>query len=92
MGRIEICGYEALGEFEGTDEDGNEIDPPQRVGEKFVIGVEDGYLVGGDLTCVSDDKYFSFGIVTISEALDWIKRENFEVTRQTCKTLIKAIT
>ena len=90
QGRVEICQYEALAEFEDTDEDGNDVEPPDEYEGKIVVGVEDGYLVGGDLACW-DDRHFAYGKHTIDEALDWIERQHFKTSDQIRQNLMQFV-
>ena len=76
---LEVCQYECLAEWNGyEDEDGDEKPIPESYNGKSVIGVEDGYLVGGDLSVAEYDGY-EFSIVTLNDAKNWIVAEGFSV-------------
>ena len=47
---LKICQYEILGEAE-RDEDGKALQVSEYVNDKEVVGIEDGYFVGGALSC-----------------------------------------
>jgi hypothetical protein len=87
--RLEICQYEVLAEwFAREDEDGNEILVPSIYKGKKVVGVEDGYLVGGDLI-PSDSDWCEVDTTDIDEAIDWIKSEKFKVGHDIKASLLK---
>ena len=86
--RVEICQYEVLAEFENTDEHGNELEIPKEYNGREVVGVEDGYLVGGALGC-ADDGYFPFDAQSIDAAMEWIKEQEFDAPLSTRKILIE---
>ena len=76
---LEICQYEVLAEWSGyEDEAGNETPIPKTYNGKKVIGVEDGYLVGGNLS-VSEGGEFEVSISTLKDAKSWIAEEGFSV-------------
>lgn len=86
--RVEVCQYEALAEFDWADEDGNEREVPTEYEGQQVVGVEDGYLVGGELAC-GDDRYFEYDAQTIDAALAWIKEQDFDVPSSMREFLVK---
>lgn len=75
--RLEVCMYEALAEFDSTDDDGNEIAVPETYDGKRVIGVDDGYLIGGELMAL-DDKTITYTRDDIEKVLAWVKKLRFE--------------
>lgn len=90
QGEVEICQYEALAEFEDTDEDGNDVEPPKEYDGKVVVGVEDGFLIGGELACW-DDRRLAFGEETIDEALDWIASQHFKTSDHIRQKLVQFV-
>jgi hypothetical protein len=74
---LEICQYEALGEVE-FDEDGNELPVPEEINGEEVIGVQDGYIMGGTLAC-DGDRSLIYDAGEIDAAVEWLKSERFEV-------------
>jgi hypothetical protein len=78
--KLEFCQYEALAEAE-CDEDGNELPLPAQIDGKDIIGVEDGYVVGGSLSCW-DDGFLVFGIGEIDAAITWLKSNGFKTDNE----------
>jgi len=87
--RLEICQYEALAEAE-YDDDGNELPLPAQINGKQVIGVEDGYIIGGPLSCWHDE-FLVFGIGEIDLATGWLKDNGFNTDKEIIAELQKAV-
>jgi hypothetical protein len=87
--RLEICQYEVLAEVE-YDEDGNELPLPTQIDRKDIIGVEDGYVVGGSLSC-RDDQFLVFGIGEIDVAITWLNNNGFKTDNEIIAELQKAV-
>lgn len=85
---LEVCRYEALAEIP-QDEDWDEVLPEEIEGKK-VIGVEDDFIVGGELDCY-DERVLTYSADNFEQAIDWIKSEHFEVTGQLIEELRKAV-
>jgi hypothetical protein len=85
---LEICQYEVLGEA-GFDEEGNMIVPPD-IDPKDVVGIEDGCVVGGALTSEYGES-FQFTAETISEAIEWLKKNRWECSADLLDDLAKAV-
>jgi hypothetical protein len=81
---LEVCQYEALAEIP-QDEGWDEVLPGEIEGKK-VVGVEDDFIVGGELECYDDGRVFTFSSAEIQRAIDWIKSEYFEVTDEIVRT------
>ncbi len=86
----EICQYEGLAEYHGTDDDGNEIQMPKTYVGKKVFGVEDGYLVGGELG-PNDGMDFECDERSIDELVKWLTQEGFDVNADILKCLKLAL-
>jgi hypothetical protein len=87
--KLEICQYEALAEAE-CDDDGNELPLPKHINGKEVIGVEDGYIVGGALACY-DDRSLIYGPREIKVAIEWLKTKGFKIDNDLIAELQKAV-
>ncbi len=77
---LEVCMYEAFAQFEGCDDDGNELDVPETYEGKQVVGIEDGYLVGGELMLIEDMETLTFSRDDFDQASRWVAAQNFEVS------------
>ncbi|WP_395664200.1 hypothetical protein [Aestuariivirga sp.] len=91
--RLEICQYEALAENSFYDDDGNELPVPKQIDGKVVAGVEDGYVVGGDLACndVTDVALaleFETGNKTLVNG--WLSDVRFDLSNDELKQLWSA--
>ena len=87
--KLEICQYELLAEVE-FDEDGNELPVPESIHGEKIVGVEDGYIVGGALACY-DDRPLIYRPGEIIVAIEWLKAEGFKVDHVLIAELQKAV-
>jgi hypothetical protein len=85
---LEICQYEVLGEMQ-YDEEGNGTLPPE-IDPVDVVGLEDGFIVGGVLAC-GDDQSFLFTTETIPEAVEWLKENGWKCNTKLLAELAKAV-
>jgi hypothetical protein len=85
---LEICQYEVLGEMQ-YDEEGNRTLPPE-IDPEDVVGLEDGFIVGGVLAC-GDDQSFLFTTETIPEAVEWLKENGWKCNTKLLAELAKAV-
>jgi hypothetical protein len=69
---LQVCRYEALAEYERPEDDEHEISLPAEIDGKKVVGVEDGYIVGGELACY-DDWEIVYGVDEIDDVAKRIK-------------------
>lgn len=90
---VEICGYETLSpdEWEWEDEEGNENTLPEKFNGKSVVGVEDGYLVGGDLQCFNEEDRKEYDKEGLEQVLTWIKNRGFDVDSKAKKQINDAL-
>jgi hypothetical protein len=58
---------------------------------KKVMGVEDGIIFGGELTCWSADKTFPFGNATLDDAVAWLRAQHWKITDELVRELAKAV-
>jgi len=70
---LEVCLYEALAEIP-PDEDWDEILPEDIEGKK-VVGVEDDFIVGGELECW-DDRTITYSKADLEAAIQLIDAEH----------------
>jgi hypothetical protein len=87
--KLEVCQYDVLAEVE-FDDDGNELPLPKHINGEEVIGVEDGYIVGGALACY-DDRSLIYGSREIKVAIEWLKTEGFKIDNDLIAELRKAV-
>lgn len=76
---LEICQYEALCEWENEDKEGNEIELPKMYEGIPVVGVDDGCLIGGELSPSDHDDQLEYSVSAIEDAIEWIKKRGFDV-------------
>lgn len=72
---LSIRGYEVLGEqSDYYNEEKDDYDIPQKINGKEVVGIEDGFIVGGRLVEQSDDlPSFEFYKTEIESVNEWLK-------------------
>jgi hypothetical protein len=90
---LTICQYDVLGEYSeycSADEDGNEPPLPNAIDGKPVVGVEDGYIVGGQLLDF-DAKSLTYSSAGLDDAIRWVEAEHFDVTPALISELRKAV-
>jgi hypothetical protein len=87
---LEICMYEALGE-QTRDEEGEPLEPPAEIGGKKVVGVDDGIIIGGDLTCWKHEYSFSFTRDTLPDAIGWLGAQGWKGSDKFLPELAKAV-
>lgn len=90
LAAAEICQYEVLCDFNPYDEDDNPVETPTEVGGKKVIGLEDGYLVGGKLGPESDSTY-EYTPAGLNDTIGWITKNHFHLNDISRATLKKAL-
>jgi hypothetical protein len=87
---FQVCRYEALAEYERPEDDESEIPLPAEIDGKTVAGVEDGYIVGGDLACY-DDREMVYGLDEIDEVVKRLKDYQFHVDDGIVEQLKEAV-
>ena len=73
---LEICQYEALAE-EQFDEDGELLEVPEVINGMAVVGMNYGFIIGGELKAWSDDDIFPYTLQNVEEALSWAHERGF---------------
>jgi len=77
-----------LGEWE-EDEEGEPLPVPDEIDGKKVIGIEDDYIVGGELG-YWDDGSLTYSAGDLARAIRWIDSERFKVTPELVQELRRA--
>ncbi len=88
--RLEVCQYEALAENSFFDDDGNPTQLPTHIDGKEVVGIEDDYVVGGELTChdIEDPELaLEFGRQDQDLVNDWLNAHHFNLTERELRSL-----
>lgn len=68
-----VGGYEFVGETsEFFDEETGEVEIPDEIGGYPVRGVEDGYLIGGEIVKNEDDGEVQFSDLETPEVREWL--------------------
>ena len=86
---LEICQYEVLGEMQ-SDEEGNDILPPN-IDPEDVVRIEDGYIICGGVLTSKYGESFQFTTETIPEAIKWLKDNRWKCTTELLAELAKAV-
>jgi hypothetical protein len=88
---LEVCMYEALAEApDWSDDDEGRVLPDEIDGKK-VIGIDDDWIVGGDLCCIDDNKQLAFDKNNIEQALQWLTETRWRVTSGLINELHRAV-
>jgi hypothetical protein len=87
---LDIRQYEALAEYSGENEDGNEIPLPSKINDKTVVGVEDEWIVGGNLETYESAK-LEYGIADLAQAEAWSTTQGFKIGEQEKKIISAAV-
>lgn len=85
---LEVCRYEALAE---TPDDEDWDGPlPEEIDGKKVVGVEDDYIVGGELARW-DDRTLTYSAADIDRAIRWIGSLHFKLTDDLIREVREAV-
>ena len=87
---LEICQYEPLAEVQYND-DGEGQDMPDTIDGKEVVGRQDGWFVGGDLSCYNDEDTVQYDKNNLEDALQWLIAKGWHVTNTLTEELRKAV-
>jgi hypothetical protein len=85
---LAVCRYEALGSAEEFVNEQGELNLPESVAGKIVVGVEDERIVGGALVC--DGSLWTFRETEISRAIDWLRVNGWVPTNSIMAEMIQA--
>ena len=85
---LEICQYEALGQ-QTWDDEGVPEEAPDEIDGKKIVGVEDGIIIGGDLTCWNDSVRFTKQ--TLPDAIEWLGDNGWNISNELADELAKAV-
>lgn len=80
MFEISMRSYAIIGDLNSYyDEEADDYVIPDQIDGQKVVGVEDGYIVGGELTEVGDHMSpLEFANVEDEELIDWINANGFD--------------
>jgi hypothetical protein len=90
---LNICQYGVLGEYSeycSADEDEEQPPIPKEIDGQPVVGVKDGYIVGGPLLDL-DGEELTYSSADLEDAIHWVEAEHFEVTPALIRELRRAI-
>ena len=87
---VQVCRYEALAEYERPEDGENQTPLPTEIDGKTVVGVEDGYIVGGELVCC-DDQEIVYGLAEIDDVVERLKDYQFHVDATIVEQLKSAV-
>jgi hypothetical protein len=68
---LAVCRYETLASAEGFTDEQGEVNLPDEIAGKTVIGVEDEQILGGELVCCGVECIY--GQDDISGAMEWVR-------------------
>jgi hypothetical protein len=68
---LAACRHEVLTRAEEFANERGEVNLPDEIAGKTVVGIEDEWIVGGELTCCGSG--CTYGLTEISRAIDWVR-------------------
>jgi hypothetical protein len=87
---LEVCRYEALAEAPDCGDGDEEPVLPEEIDGKKVAGIEDEWIIGGDLLCYDDKQRLFFDKNDIEAAVQWLTDNRWQVTSELAYELRKA--
>jgi hypothetical protein len=77
---------------EAEDYDWDEIykNLPEEFNGKKVIGVQDDFIIGGELQCC-DGRVLTYSGADLERAIRWVESEHFDVTQELIAELRQAV-
>jgi hypothetical protein len=85
---LAVCRYEALALADEFESKAGELNLPDKIGDKTVIGVEDEWIVGGELSCCGSAR--TYRGTEISGAIDWLRTNGWVPTNSILAELFQA--
>lgn len=84
--------YEALDEVHAyINPDTEQLDLPEEIDGKKVVGVEDDYVIGGDLTPFEEDELLSLEDPDSEIVCSWLEAKNWTVEAAAVKYTVNAL-
>jgi len=85
---LAVCRYETLASAEEFANEQGEVNLPDKIAGKIVVGVEDERIVGGELTCYGME--WIYGQDDISGAMDWVRVNGWVPTSWMLTQILRA--
>jgi hypothetical protein len=85
---LAVCRYEALANADEFVNEKGELNLPDSVAGKMVVGVEDERIVGGALVC--NGSIWTFRETEISRAIDWLRVNGWVPTNSILAEMLQA--
>jgi hypothetical protein len=85
---LAVCRYEALASADEFVNEKGELNLPDSVAGKMVVGVEDERIVGGALVC--NGSIWTFRETEIGRAIDWLRVNGWVPTNSILAEMLQA--
>ena len=85
---LAICRYEALASAAEFVNKKGEVNLPDSIAGKTVVGVEDQWIVGGELAC--HGPRLTYRATEISSAIDWVRLSGWVPTNYIVTEMLQA--
>ena len=85
---LAVCRYEALASAEEFVNEKGEVHLPDSIAGKTVVGIEDDWIVGGELAC--HGSRWTYRATEISSAIDWVRLNGWVPTNYIVAEILQA--
>ena len=85
---LAVCRYEALANAEEFINEKGEMNLPDSIAGKTVVGIEDEWIVGGELAC--HGSRWTYRATEISNAIDWVLLNGWVPTNYILAEILQA--
>jgi hypothetical protein len=85
---LAVCRYEVLASVDEFANEGGEVNLPDKIAGKTVVGVEDDWIVGGELTCYGSG--WTYGQSEFSGAIGWVRINGWVPTNAIVTEILQA--
>jgi hypothetical protein len=85
---LAVCRYEALASAEEFVNEKGELNLPESIAGKTVVGIEDEWIVGGELAC--HGSRWTYRATEISSAIDWVRLNGWKPTNYIVAEILQA--
>ena len=85
---LDVCRYEALASAEEFVNEKGKVNLPGSIAGKTVVGIEDEWIVGGELACHGSRG--TYRATEISNAIDWVRLNGWVPTNYIVAEILQA--
>jgi hypothetical protein len=86
---LAVCRHEALASADEFTNERGEVNVPDEIAGKTVVGVEEKWVVGGELTCCGSG--WTYRQTEISNVIGWVRLNGWEPTNSMVTEIFQAV-